>query len=77
MAELPQPWREYMRLQSQLDKNTRIDDRNWGLEAGLKKLSARRLLVLPKAKSLARFQAKRAASVTEPTFVEYILAHRI
>ena len=27
-----------MRLQSQLDKNTRIDDRNWGLEAGLNKI---------------------------------------
>jgi hypothetical protein len=35
MAELPHPWSAYLRLQTQLKDNTCIDDRNWGLEAGL------------------------------------------
>jgi hypothetical protein len=40
MAELPLPWSAYLRLQSQLDHNICIDDRNWGLEAGLNRILA-------------------------------------
>ena len=31
----PRPQIAYLRLQSQLDNNTCVDDKNWGLEAGL------------------------------------------
>jgi len=39
MAELPHPWNAYLRLQTQLKDNTCIDDRNWGLEAGLNSIT--------------------------------------
>jgi hypothetical protein len=32
---LPSPWDAYMRLQSELDETTQVDNRSWGLEAGL------------------------------------------
>jgi hypothetical protein len=32
---LPDPWGAYMRLQSELDATTLVNNRSWGLEAGL------------------------------------------
>jgi hypothetical protein len=32
---LPPPWDAYLRLQSTLDRSTEVNNRNWGLEAGL------------------------------------------
>ena len=38
MAELPQEWSAYARLQKQLDNKSAVDDTAWGLEAGLNRL---------------------------------------
>jgi len=35
MADLPQPWRAYARLQIELSDNGKLDARYWGAEAGL------------------------------------------
>src|SRR5262245_42666425 len=36
--DLPQPWGAYARIQGQLDSLDTVDDRAWGLEAGLNRL---------------------------------------
>jgi hypothetical protein len=38
--DLPYPWSAYARVQSDLDASSVIDDRAWGLEAGLAELLA-------------------------------------
>jgi hypothetical protein len=35
MADLPQPWRDYAQAQDTLHRTTKVDDRYWGMEAGL------------------------------------------
>lgn len=35
MAEVPYPWRSYERQQKYLAQRTQVDDKAWGLEAGL------------------------------------------
>lgn len=35
MAELPQHWRAYARVQTKLSNRARLDDRSWGLEEAL------------------------------------------
>jgi DNA-binding NarL/FixJ family response regulator len=35
MAVIPQHWRDFTRLQHTLGRTNRVDDRYWGLEAGL------------------------------------------
>jgi hypothetical protein len=37
---LPHPWDAYLRLQSTLHKTTEMNDRSWGLEAGLEAILA-------------------------------------
>lgn len=38
MADLPHPWGIYAQIQDQLDRHTVVDDRAYGLEAGLDKI---------------------------------------
>jgi hypothetical protein len=40
MADLPHPWGDYARLQAKLVHRQQVDDRSWGLEAGLGRLLA-------------------------------------
>jgi hypothetical protein len=35
MADLPQPWAIYARLQTNLSRDYRVGDRSWGTEAGM------------------------------------------
>jgi hypothetical protein len=35
MADIPQPWRAYARLQKSLSRTSVVSDRSWGIEAGL------------------------------------------
>jgi len=35
MADLPHPWGMYARLQNNLRREHRVDDRSWGTEAGM------------------------------------------
>ena len=38
MSELTQRWRDYLRLQEQLAEMRHVNDRSWGIEAGLDRL---------------------------------------
>jgi hypothetical protein len=38
MEDLPEPWRSYLRLQTELARGERVESRSWGLEAGLNRL---------------------------------------